>query len=701
MFELLLTDEFKATLDACPQALRNQSMDTIKRLRVDPGHPGLQAHRVKNTPGKWECYVNQSWRIIYDWDDGILRLWKLGDHRIIDRAHLHVFSPQTAFGRLHIEYSDEVGAETAAGSSSALPFQPLFDAGADNPFAYFPATHLRILGVPTHLVKQVQRARRLDDLELIDGLPRQSLHWMLDLATDCEMEHVIYNPDNLLFQTTLDRLQGYCGGSLKKLMLNLDPEQARYVGSRHAGAMVVRGCAGSGKTTVGIYRAIERAAAGRKVLLLTYTKTLNSVNRALIEELIGPLPDNLEVDRVINWIVIYLRRIYGLEFDIVGGNRQADILKEALRQAGDTQNTDASQLTPDFLNTEIQQVIKGNGIHSLKQYLQWRRFGRNTPLPPQYRRAVWAVYTAYQELLEAENLCDWGDVPLVGLEKLTENPLDDPYDDVILDEGQDLSPVQLRLTRALIKGADPRSRRSYMVLADASQTIYNRGFSWKEAGIEATGRTSILRKNFRNTRQIAAAAARLIEQNTLLKKERELIEPLWSHRIGARPRVVACDLPERELRFICEKILDLVGGGHFRLSDFAVLCLTNKVCQDYIAELARRSIPCAFHKDDAFNILEEKVKVMTVHSSKGIEFPVVFVAGVRRGSLPRHIDRSGLDKEEAQLDQESSRTLLYVAMTRAAENLFLVTTAGKESPYLNEITGLVDREEYSGPVGPG
>ncbi|NLA26785.1 MAG: hypothetical protein GX878_05260, partial [Firmicutes bacterium] len=72
MFELLLSDEFKATLDACPQALRRRSMDTIQRLRVDPGHPGLNAYRIKSTPGKWECYMNQGWRIIYDWDGDML-----------------------------------------------------------------------------------------------------------------------------------------------------------------------------------------------------------------------------------------------------------------------------------------------------------------------------------------------------------------------------------------------------------------------------------------------------------------------------------------------------------------------------------------------------------------------------------------------------------------------------------------------------
>lgn len=164
--------------------------------------------------------------------------------------------------------------------------------------------------------------------------------------------------------------------------------------------------------------------------------------------------------------------------------------------------------------------------------------------------------------------------------------------------------------------------------------------------------------------------------------------------------MVTCDLEERELRFVCEKILDLLGGGHFRLSDFAVLCPTRDMCGQYCDEFNRRGIPCVFHKDQAFNILEEKVKVMTIHSSKGIEFPVVFVAGVRRGLLPRYISRHGLDKEESQLDHERFRTLLYVAMTRAAENLFLLTTAGKESPFLAEIAGLVDQEEYRGSKNP-
>jgi len=50
----------------------------------------------------------------------MLRLWKLGDHRIIDRVHQRVFSSQTAFSRLEIGFLNEVEAEAAAASEDDL-----------------------------------------------------------------------------------------------------------------------------------------------------------------------------------------------------------------------------------------------------------------------------------------------------------------------------------------------------------------------------------------------------------------------------------------------------------------------------------------------------------------------------------------------------------------------------------------------------
>jgi superfamily I DNA/RNA helicase len=70
----------------------------------------------------------------------------------------------------------------------------------------------------------------------------------------------------------------------------------------------------------------------------------------------------------------------------------------------------------------------------------------------------------------------------------------------------------------------------------------------------------------------------------------------------------------------------------------------------------------------------QKVAVMTLHAAKGLEFPVVFVAGCEHGFLP--FVRS---PEEAP-DMEEERRLFFVAMTRAKEQLFL-SHADKRTVY--------------------
>ncbi len=71
-----------------------------------------------------------------------------------------------------------------------------------------------------------------------------------------------------------------------------------------------------------------------------------------------------------------------------------------------------------------------------------------------------------------------------------------------------------------------------------------------------------------------------------------------------------------------------------------------------------------------FDPAEDSVKVITMHSSKGLEFPVVAIPGL--GYMP-HRDY-GIHEEAK---------LLYVAMTRAMDQLIL--TSSKESPFVNRI----------------
>jgi DNA helicase-2/ATP-dependent DNA helicase PcrA len=73
--------------------------------------------------------------------------------------------------------------------------------------------------------------------------------------------------------------------------------------------------------------------------------------------------------------------------------------------------------------------------------------------------------------------------------------------------------------------------------------------------------------------------------------------------------------------------------------------------------------------DEESGTKNAKVWLMTMHAAKGLEFPVVFVAGMEEGLFPH--SRSGED--EAEIEEE--RRLFYVGMTRAERRLFLTSAA--------------------------
>ena len=79
------------------------------------------------------------------------------------------------------------------------------------------------------------------------------------------------------------------------------------------------------------------------------------------------------------------------------------------------------------------------------------------------------------------------------------------------------------------------------------------------------------------------------------------------------------------------------------------------------------------------------VRLMTLHGAKGLEFPVVMLAGLSAGALP-------LEREREETDFEEERRLFFVGMTRAREELVL-TTYGEPSRFLEELPAEILREK--------
>ena len=64
----------------------------IALLLEDRGHPSLKAHRLRKVRGIWECYVNNTHRLLYKFKGKKLMLFDLGGHKVVDRCHLRNFS---------------------------------------------------------------------------------------------------------------------------------------------------------------------------------------------------------------------------------------------------------------------------------------------------------------------------------------------------------------------------------------------------------------------------------------------------------------------------------------------------------------------------------------------------------------------------------------------------------------------------------
>ena len=86
------------------------------------------------------------------------------------------------------------------------------------------------------------------------------------------------------------------------------------------------------------------------------------------------------------------------------------------------------------------------------------------------------------------------------------------------------------------------------------------------------------------------------------------------------------------------------------------------------------------------------VRLMTLHAAKGLEFPVVFLAGVNAGTLP-------LERREDPADPLEERRLFFVGITRAREEL-IISCGGEPSAFLEELPGHVARQTVRGYAPP-
>ncbi|HAL39392.1 MAG TPA: DNA helicase II [Polaromonas sp.] len=240
------------------------------------------------------------------------------------------------------------------------------------------------------------------------------------------------------------------------------------------------------------------------------------------------------------------------------------------------------------------------------------------------------------------------------------------YQAILIDEGHDFAPEWLKLVTQMV---DPTTN-SLLLLYDDAQSIYERSrskqFSFKSVGVQAQGRTTILKINYRNTKQILQTAS-LIAADLLTADDKDddgipLLKPISCGRDGEAPLIIR--LPN--LRAEATKIADLLNAAHqegHAWGDMAVICRRYDEMDECAQALSRWQLPHQVRKGaGSFNPNDDTIKVLTMHASKGLEFPVVALMGV--GQMPAQGE-----------DEREEARLFYVGATRATHRL-VITASG-------------------------
>ncbi|MHB1198164.1 MAG: 3'-5' exonuclease [Polaromonas sp.] len=237
------------------------------------------------------------------------------------------------------------------------------------------------------------------------------------------------------------------------------------------------------------------------------------------------------------------------------------------------------------------------------------------------------------------------------------------YTALLIDEAHDFQDAWLQMAARMVTPAT----HSLLILYDDAQSIYQqkrRQFNFASVGIEARGRTSVLRLNYRNTAEVLALAMQcaqgLLTEKAQTEDEVQTVRPASAGRRGPLPVLLEASSARQEAGLIAERVAAACADGT-PASDIAVLCRIKKHMDLIGQAIARRGIPCQSMNQPGFRSFdwaEPSVKLITLHSAKGLEFPRVFIAGL--DSMP--VMNEPMEEEVR---------LLYVGMTRATQQLVL------------------------------
>ncbi len=316
------------------------------------------------------------------------------------------------------------------------------------------------------------------------------------------------------------------------------------------------------------------------------------------------------------------------------------------------------------------------------------------------------VFDYYQKILRKTNTIDFSDMINLAVKYLKSDKklFEDAYDHILVDEFQDISMQRYRLIKELM---NKNKNCKLFCVGDDCQSIM--GFSGSNLNyfldfnkyFDFPERTD-LTVNYRSIKSVVDLGSEIIKHNKNQIKKKAVANSDLSKKIvlysSLYPEKEFTNYYNQTIKHCFNKIKEYHDKGYSYANFMILLRISKGKIKTIINDVAdQMKIPISFERGD----LPNRVRVMTVHKSKGLQSKVVFILRLNNGiyGFPCQLHDPDIFEpaiiNNNTLREQEERRLFYVAVTRAKEDVFMYTQQGAESKFIKEIEDFVKREELS------
>jgi len=562
------------------------------------------------------------------------------------------------------------------------------------------ATQLTQWNVPSQFHSSFHGCKTEDDLLNLD-IPYEVLSHIINCLWPPDIDLIAQSPNYAIDEPS--DLMRYVEGDLVTFLLALDYDQKKLVDFSLSGPTLIKGGPGSGKSTVALYRVgtiIRRAIAEKKpvrILFTTYTNALIKASNQLLKRIleiehVSPNSEliKLEVQTLDSIAIRISTNGSDRPFMSDDGDQKYSLVsaKANFHPEGTNQSENVlimkaiERLRDDYLLEEFEWVIEGQGLDTLEEYLKVDRVGRGISFDARTRKAIWQLYKSSRNFIHQLHQTTWGELRLKAIERILNGEWNEEWDYVFVDEAQDLTPIALSLAVELCT-----SPKGIFLTADALQSLYNKGFAWKNVhrALNVIGRTRVLKRNYRTTRQIAEAAATLLDNNDAVEDE-EALDQFFVHT-GPAPKVFSAPSEDEMFMWLAHEIQIAARELQLPTASAAILLPTNDLARSTAIRMNALGLRTDYLAGKDLNLQSTAAKAITIFSAKGLEFPIIAIPYVEEGNIPRSLPDEREDDLENHLKQELR--LLYVGCTRSMRRLLISYREEKESRFLKDLDSTI------------